>query len=64
VKALTWGWNQLFVQDQLKQWWVPTGNGLFQFPPVRSLEDLGRVRPVKDYTAQNGLSGKIGRAHV
>ena len=24
MKALTWGWNQLFVQDQLKQWWVPS----------------------------------------
>src|SRR6185369_3761156 len=20
----TWGWNQLFVQDLLRQWWVPT----------------------------------------
>ena len=53
----TWGWNQLFVEDQSRQWWVPTSNGLFQFPPVRSLDDLGRLRPVKMYTAQNGLSG-------
>jgi ligand-binding sensor domain-containing protein/signal transduction histidine kinase len=54
----TWGWNQLFVQDQTKQWWVPTTSGLFQFPPLRSLADLGRVRPLKVYTTQNGLSGQ------
>ena len=53
----TWGWNQLFVQDEAKQWWVPTSSGLFQFPPVRSLDELGRLRPVKNYTVQNGLSG-------
>ena len=53
----TWGWNQLFVQDLLRQWWVPTSNGVFQFPQVRSVKELGRVRPVKAYTRQNGLSG-------
>jgi ligand-binding sensor domain-containing protein/signal transduction histidine kinase len=53
----TWGWNQLFLQDQSKQWWVPTANGLFEFPPVHSLADLGRVRPVKNFTTENGLSG-------
>jgi len=53
----TWGWNQLFVQDRLKQWWVPTSSGLFEFPPVRSLDELSKVKPIKNYTAQNGLSG-------
>jgi ligand-binding sensor domain-containing protein/two-component sensor histidine kinase len=53
----TWGWNQLFVQDQAKQWWVPTTSGLFRFAPVNSLKDLARARPLKNYTAENGLSG-------
>ena len=53
----TWGWNQLFIQDELKQWWVPTTSGLFQFPPINSLDDLGRVHPLKNYTSQNGLGG-------
>ena len=53
----TWGWNQLFVQDRLQQWWVPTTNGLFQFPPVRALDELARLKPAKVYTSQNGLSG-------
>ncbi len=53
----TWGWNQLFVHDRSKEWWVPTSSGLFEFPPVRSLADLGRVQPIKAYTTQNGLSG-------
>ncbi|HEY0367266.1 MAG TPA: two-component regulator propeller domain-containing protein [Pyrinomonadaceae bacterium] len=53
----TWGWNQLFVQDRLQQWWVPTTSGLFQFPPVHALDELARVRPAKVYTPHNGLSG-------
>ena len=53
----TWGWNQLFVQDELKQWWVPTSSGIFQFPPVQSFNELARVPPTRNYTAQNGLSG-------
>jgi signal transduction histidine kinase len=36
---------------------VPTGAGLFQFPPVRSLDELGRVKPIKNYTVQDGLTG-------
>lgn len=53
----TWGWNQLFVQDQSKQWWVPTTSGLFQFAPSNSVKELATVRPLKNYTAENGLSG-------
>lgn len=53
----TWGWNQLFAHDRAKQWWVPTTSGLFQFPSVNSLKDLELVSPVKNYTAENGLSG-------
>lgn len=53
----TWGWNQLFVEDRLGQWWVPMTSGLFQFPPVHALSELGRVRPTKVYTSHNGLSG-------
>src|SRR5215217_4583136 len=53
----TWGWNQLFVEDRLHQWWVPTINGLFQFPALHSLDQISKVRPVKVYTSQNGLSG-------
>lgn len=54
----TWGWNQLFVHDIRQQWWVPTTDGLFQFPPLRSPADLSKARPAKIYTSQNGLSGK------
>ena len=53
----TWGWNQLFVQDRLQQWWVPTTAGLFQFPSLQSLDDFSRARPVKLYSSQDGLSG-------
>jgi len=53
----TWGWNQLFVQDRSLQWWVPSTNGLFQFPAMRSLDEFSTARPAKTYTSQNGLSG-------
>ena len=53
----TWGWNQLFVHDRDQQWWIPTTNGLFQFPALRSFKDLGKARPLKVFTQQNGLSG-------
>ncbi|HEU4833200.1 MAG TPA: two-component regulator propeller domain-containing protein, partial [Pyrinomonadaceae bacterium] len=53
----TWGWNQLFVEDSLRQWWVPATTGLYQFPPVQTLNELARARPAKVYTSQNGLSG-------
>ena len=53
----TWGWNQLFLQDRSQQWWVPTTGGLFQFPALRSVDELSKARPAKVYTSQNGLSG-------
>ena len=53
----TWGWNQLFVHDRSRQWWVPSTSGLFQFPALRSLDEFSRARPAKIYTSQNGLSG-------
>ncbi len=53
----SWGWNQLFLQDRMQQWWVPANGGLFQFPPVRLMKDLATTRPVKLFTSQNGLSG-------
>ncbi|HEX6649726.1 MAG TPA: two-component regulator propeller domain-containing protein [Pyrinomonadaceae bacterium] len=53
----TWGWNQLFVQDRMQQWWVPTTSGVFQFPSLSSVDDFSRARPLKVYTTQDGLSG-------
>ncbi len=53
----TWGWNQLFVHDRDQRWWVPTTNGLLQFPPLRSFKDLARAHPLKVFRQQDGLSG-------
>lgn len=53
----TWGWNQLFVEDHLQQWWVPTTSGLFRFPALRSIDDFATTRPTKQYTSRDGLSG-------
>lgn len=53
----SWGWNQLFVQDRMQQWWVPTAKGLFQFPTLHSLKDFSKAPPLKVYTSGNGLAG-------
>ena len=53
----TWGWNQILVEDRLRQWWVPTTSGLFRFPALRSIDDFAKVGPTKIYTPRNGLSG-------
>ena len=53
----TWGWNQLFVHDRNQQWWIPTTGGLFQFPASHSFNELGKARPSKVFSQQNGLSG-------
>ena len=53
----TWGWNQLFLQDRMEQWWVPANGGLFQFPQLHSLQDLATARPLKVFTSADGLSG-------
>ena len=53
----TWGWNQLFVHDRDQRWWVPTTNGLLEFPPLRSFKDLATAHPLKVFRQQDGLSG-------
>lgn len=53
----TWGWNQLFLEDRQQQWWVPTTSGLFRFPTLRSIDEFASVRPAKQYTPRDGLSG-------
>ena len=53
----TWGWNQIFVEDRLQEWWVPTTRGLFRFPALRSIDDFSRIGPTKIYTSRDGLSG-------
>jgi len=53
----TWGWNQLFLHDRTSQWWVPTTRGIFQFGPLHSMKELEHARPLKTYSAENGMSG-------
>jgi ligand-binding sensor domain-containing protein/signal transduction histidine kinase len=53
----TWGWDELFVEDRLWHWWVPTTGGLFEFPPLRTLGDFARAQPLHVYNSENGLTG-------
>jgi len=59
-KAITdfgWGWNQITFQDHTGEWWVVTGKGLYRFPKVTSVEQLGNAHPKAVYTGRNGLVG-------
>ncbi len=55
LSNLGWGWNQLSLQDRGGEWWVPTGEGLFRFPPLARTGDLAMARPRALYTSKNGL---------
>jgi ligand-binding sensor domain-containing protein len=31
-----WGWNQMVVEDRAREWWIPSGYGVYRFPGVAS----------------------------
>lgn len=43
--------------DRGGRWWIPTGEGLYRFPPVPSLEMLADVEPEAVFTTRDGLAG-------
>jgi ligand-binding sensor domain-containing protein/two-component sensor histidine kinase len=43
------------LQDHRGEWWIPTSQGLFQFPRVTRLEQLARTRPKAVYNTRHGL---------
>jgi ligand-binding sensor domain-containing protein/signal transduction histidine kinase len=55
LSNLGWGWSQLTLQAKLGEWWVPTGEGLFRFPPPRRTRDLASAKPRAVYSSKNGL---------
>ena len=45
------------LQTRAGEWWVPAGAGLYRFPAVPTLKDLGRAQPIAIYTTRDGLAG-------
>ncbi len=45
------------LQDRSGEWWIPGGAGLYRFPAVKRVEELGRIRPKAIYTSRDGLAG-------
>jgi len=43
--------------DRRGEWWIPGGAGLYRFPAVARIEELGRIRPKAIYTSRDGLAG-------
>ena len=50
-----WGWNQLTLQDQAGEWWLPTGQGLVRYPKVERIGDLATTPPKAIYTTKDGF---------
>jgi signal transduction histidine kinase/ligand-binding sensor domain-containing protein len=50
-----WGWSQLTLQDANGRWWIPTGEGLWQFP-AGPASSLASARPAAVYDVRRGLS--------
>jgi ligand-binding sensor domain-containing protein/two-component sensor histidine kinase len=50
-----WGWHQLTLQDQVGEWWLPTGQGLVRYPNVNQVEQLATTAPKAIYTTRDGL---------
>jgi signal transduction histidine kinase/ligand-binding sensor domain-containing protein len=57
VKDWGWGAAQVDFQDSAGQWWVATGQGMYRFPNVANLSDLGRVTANAILGPSNGLAG-------
>ena len=53
-KSFGWGSNQITFQDHTGEWWVNTGSGLWRFPRVMSVEQLGHTLPKAVYNLQRG----------
>ena len=53
----TWGWDQILMQDRNREWWAPTGSGLYRYPAVGSFAELATARPINVYTTEHGLGG-------
>jgi signal transduction histidine kinase/ligand-binding sensor domain-containing protein len=56
-KYFGWGWLQLDFQDRNGEWWIATGEGLYRFPRVARLEQLGHTPPKVIYQKKDGLPG-------
>ncbi|MEQ1757232.1 MAG: two-component regulator propeller domain-containing protein [Vicinamibacterales bacterium] len=54
IKDPGWGWSQLTVQDRRGRWWIPTGEGLFEFA-AGDIDRLATATPVAVYDVGDGL---------
>ena len=55
INRFGWGWNQVTLQDNSGEWWLPTSEGLARFPAVSRVVDLAHTAPVAFYTTRDGL---------
>ena len=56
IGNIGWGWGQCALQGRGGEWWSPTGEGLYRFPPGASFSQLAQSRPAMVYTTISGLA--------
>lgn len=57
MELFGWGGQQIAFQSRTGEWWFASGEGLYRFPNVASVEDLAHVKPLAVYTRRDGLIG-------
>jgi signal transduction histidine kinase/ligand-binding sensor domain-containing protein len=57
--TLTWGWNQLVVEDHKGEWWFATREGVARFAKAARPHDLAGRAPIKWYRRRDGLANDV-----
>jgi signal transduction histidine kinase/ligand-binding sensor domain-containing protein len=56
---VTWADRQIHFQDHTGAWWVAGNRGLYRYPRVVRVEDLGHIQPERIYTRRDGLPSEL-----
>jgi signal transduction histidine kinase/ligand-binding sensor domain-containing protein len=52
-----WSGSMTSFRDHLGEWWINLNGGLYRFPKVSSPEALAQIRPSREYSSRDGLTG-------
>lgn len=56
---MSWGWNQVVLEDRTGEWWVATRYGVHRFRQRDGPTQLARARPRAVYTTRDGLTSDV-----
>jgi ligand-binding sensor domain-containing protein/two-component sensor histidine kinase len=59
IHGFSWGWNQIFLEDHLGDWWMATHRGVCRFPKLTNPEELAHTPAKAVYTTREGLAADV-----